>query len=144
MNLLGKKCGDLTVTRVFDICAGAHAPPTVLASVQYDDKRFGVVIVNVATRTVTPLTATGRHGMLLNEATQPPIFEVNTDCGYYEVKIYTLRERGIIVREEYLNLKLGHYDTEWKVVGECSSGSTALKNFEKYGMSFDINEQPVY
>ena len=143
MNLLGRKCGGHIITRVFDICTGSYPPSTVLASVQYDDKRFGVVIVDVATRTVVPLTADGRYAMLLNEATQPPIFEVDTDCGYYEVNIYTLRERGVIVREVYVDLKFGHYDTEWKAVGECTSGSTALRNFEKHGITFDINETPV-
>lgn len=142
MNLLGKQCGERTIVRIFDLCTGSYIPQTVLASVQYDDMRFGVVIVNVTTRTISPLSATGRLGMLLNEATQPPIFEVDTDCGFYEVNIYTLGERGVIVREEYIDPKAGA-NREWQVVGECSSGSTALKEFQKHGIAFEANEKPV-
>ncbi|MGE5541004.1 MAG: hypothetical protein ACM3TU_01830 [Bacillota bacterium] len=138
MNLLGMKCDDRIITRVFDLCTGTYPPHTVLASVQYADKRFGVVVVNVATRTATPLTATGRHAMLLNEAAQPPIFEVNTDGGHYDIHIYTLRERGIVVREEYLDLSHDH-ETEWRVIGETSSGATALKEFDKHEVTLEAD-----
>lgn len=141
MNLIGSECAGRTIARVFDICVGAYRPPTALASVQYDDKRFGVVVVDVCSRTVSPLVAEGRCGMLLSEAVQPPIFRINTDCGYYEVNIYTLQERGVVAREEYRDRPGG--DSEWKVVGECSCGQAALKEFAKHGITFDAIRVPL-